>query len=145
VEATAAALRDPTNLEYDLETGNRGDRTDHVRGWLTRRPAPRRRRSSGNAAAVFSSSRWRRAMRCRIARRTDRDRGAFHMPDIAARAGCWSRSGRRTDPRCRFRGRHRPWTAMRMMVHPSTMIEGFTAPSANPNWPTCPPPQPAPR
>src|SRR5262249_56310563 len=36
VAAAAAAMRDPTTLEYDLASGRRGERDDHVAVWLTR-------------------------------------------------------------------------------------------------------------
>ena len=36
IAAAAAAMRDPSTLEYDLDTGRRGERDDHVSGWLTR-------------------------------------------------------------------------------------------------------------
>ena len=36
IAAAAAAMRDPTTLEYDVESGRRGERDDHVARWLTR-------------------------------------------------------------------------------------------------------------
>lgn len=34
IEATVAAMRDPVALEFDVPTGKRGERDDHVRGLL---------------------------------------------------------------------------------------------------------------
>src|SRR5947207_4730930 len=34
--AAAEAMRAPTTLEYDLDSGRRGERDDHIAGWLTR-------------------------------------------------------------------------------------------------------------
>ncbi len=34
IEAAVAAMREPTALEFDLSTGKRGERDDHVRGLL---------------------------------------------------------------------------------------------------------------
>src|SRR5262249_41282902 len=36
VAAAAEAMRAPTTLEYDLESGRRGERDDHIARWLTR-------------------------------------------------------------------------------------------------------------
>ena len=36
IAAAASAMRDPTTLEYDLASGHRGERDDHITGWLTR-------------------------------------------------------------------------------------------------------------
>ena len=36
IAAAAEAMRDPTTLEYEIETGKRGERDNHVAGWLTR-------------------------------------------------------------------------------------------------------------
>src|SRR5204862_7361634 len=36
VIAAAEAMRAPTTLEYDLDRGRRGERDDHIAGWLTR-------------------------------------------------------------------------------------------------------------
>ena len=36
IAAAIAAMRDPTTLEYDVETGKRGERDNHVAGRLTR-------------------------------------------------------------------------------------------------------------
>ena len=36
VIAAAEAMRAPTTLEYDLDSGRRGERDDHIAGWLTR-------------------------------------------------------------------------------------------------------------
>src|SRR6201984_861337 len=36
IAAAVEAMRDPTTLEYEIETGKRGERDNHVAGWLTR-------------------------------------------------------------------------------------------------------------
>jgi L-seryl-tRNA(Ser) seleniumtransferase len=132
LEAIAAVGRGASNLEFDLARGARGERDDHVAGWLTRLTgAPAAVVVNNNAAAVVLLLRALAPRREVLVSRGELIElgGSFRLPDIMREAGCVLREVGTTN-RTHLKDFEQaigPRTALIMQVHTSNYrIEGYT-------------------
>jgi L-seryl-tRNA(Ser) seleniumtransferase len=133
IDAIVSAVREPSNLEFDLDTGKRGDRDSHVETALCRLTGAAAATVVNNNAAAVLLVLNTLALRKEVP--TSRGElieigGSFRMPDIMKRAGCVLREVGTTN-RVHlhdYADAVGPKTALVMKVHTSNYeIVGFTS------------------
>jgi L-seryl-tRNA(Ser) seleniumtransferase len=133
IAAAVEAMRDPTTLEYEVGTGKRGERDNHVAGWLTRLTGAEAALTvNNNAGALMLVVNTLAEGRETIVSRGELIEigGSFRLPEIMTKAGTRLREVGTTNRTylADYATAIGPQTGLVLKVHTSNYaVHGFTA------------------